>query len=72
MVCLYTNTPDEHFLIDRHPSAPNVLLAGGFSGHGFKFASVVGEILADLITTGSATPQADFLRASRLGAASGR
>lgn len=65
-VCLYTNTPDEHFLIDRHPEFSNVVYAGGFSGHGFKFASVVGEILADLATTGTATPEADFLKAARL------
>ena len=65
-VCLYTNTPDAHFVIDRHPRHANVAYAGGFSGHGFKFASVVGEILADLIMTGSATPHADFLRATRL------
>jgi glycine/D-amino acid oxidase-like deaminating enzyme len=65
-VCIYTNSPDEHFLLDRHPTYPRVLFAGGFSGHGFKFASVVGEILADLATTGSATPAADFLRLGRL------
>jgi sarcosine oxidase len=65
-VCMYTNTPDEHFLIDTHPEHPNVVYACGFSGHGFKFASVVGEILADLATTGRATPDADFLRATRL------
>lgn len=46
--CLFTNTPDEHFVIDRLPEAPDVLLAGGFSGHGYKFCSVVGELLADL------------------------
>jgi glycine/D-amino acid oxidase-like deaminating enzyme len=70
-VCLYTNTPDTHFLIDRHPRHANVVYAGGFSGHGFKFASVVGEILADLSLTGRATPDADFLGAARLGAAGG-
>ncbi|MFI4932245.1 MAG: N-methyl-L-tryptophan oxidase [Burkholderiales bacterium] len=48
-VCLYTNTPDEHFWIDRHPEQNNVLLASPCSGHGFKFAPVVGEILADLV-----------------------
>lgn len=48
-VCKYEITPDEHFIIDRHPAYSNVLLAGGFSGHGFKFSIVVGEILADLI-----------------------
>jgi sarcosine oxidase len=47
-VCIYTLTPDRHFLIDVHPDHPNVALAAGFSGHGFKFAPVVGEILADL------------------------
>lgn len=50
--CLYTMTPDEHFVIDQHPEHPAVTLAAGFSGHGFKFASVVGEVLADLITEG--------------------
>jgi sarcosine oxidase len=48
-VCLYTNTPDEHFWIDRHPGHANVLVASPCSGHGFKFAPVVGEILADLV-----------------------
>jgi sarcosine oxidase len=47
-VCIYTLTPDRHFLIHLHPEHANVALAAGFSGHGFKFASVVGEILADL------------------------
>lgn len=46
--CLFTNSPDEHFIIDRLADAPSVVVAAGFSGHGFKFASVVGEILADL------------------------
>ena len=46
--CLYTMTPDENFVIDTHPEFPQVVLACGFSGHGFKFANVVGEILADL------------------------
>jgi sarcosine oxidase len=62
LICLYENSPDEHFLIDRVPDRPNVVFAGGFSGHGFKFASVVGEILADLVTDGRATPAADFLK----------
>lgn len=48
-VCLYTMTPDRHFLIDRHPRWGNVAFAAGFSGHGFKFAPVVGEALADLV-----------------------
>jgi sarcosine oxidase len=49
VVCLYTNTPDEHFWLDRHPEHPNVLVANPCSGHGFKFAPVIGEILADLV-----------------------
>ena len=49
---MYTNTPDGHFIIDRHPRHPQVILACGFSGHGFKFAPVVGEILAELATYG--------------------
>jgi sarcosine oxidase len=52
-VCLYTNTPDHHFVIGRHPGHPQVVLAAGFSGHGFKFAPVVGEILADIATSGA-------------------
>lgn len=51
-VCLYTNTPDEHFWIDRHPEHPQVLIASPCSGHGFKFSSAIGEILSDLITDG--------------------
>jgi sarcosine oxidase len=49
VVCPYTNTPDEHFWIDRHPGAANVLIASPCSGHGFKFAAVIGEVLADLV-----------------------
>lgn len=48
-VCLYTNTPDEHFLIDRHPGHSNVLVASPCSGHGFKFAPVIAEILANMV-----------------------
>jgi sarcosine oxidase len=51
--CLYTNTPDEHFVLDRHPAHPNVAVAAGFSGHGFKFCSVVGEIMTDLAVDGT-------------------
>jgi sarcosine oxidase len=51
--CLYTMTPDGHFLIDRLPGAPNIIAASPCSGHGFKFAPVIGEILADLATTGT-------------------
>jgi len=50
VVCLYTNTPDHHFVVDRHPSHPRVVVASACSGHGFKFASAVGELAADLAT----------------------
>jgi sarcosine oxidase len=50
--CLYTLTPDRHFVVDRHPSHERVAIAAGFSGHGFKFAPAIGEALADLVTTG--------------------
>lgn len=48
--CLYTMTPDENFILGAHPLHPSVFLAAGFSGHGFKFALVIGEVLADLVT----------------------
>ncbi|WP_139331934.1 MULTISPECIES: N-methyl-L-tryptophan oxidase [Paenibacillus] len=51
-VCKYEFTSDEDFIIDRHPAHERVWLAGGFSGHGFKFASAIGQILADLVQTG--------------------
>ncbi len=50
--CMYSNTPDQHFVIARHPDSENVTIACGFSGHGFKFVPVVGEILADLAIDG--------------------
>jgi monomeric sarcosine oxidase len=64
-VCMYTMTPDEDFIIDRHPTYPNVVFAAGFSGHGFKFAPVVGEALADLATAGRTELPIDFLSAAR-------
>jgi sarcosine oxidase len=51
--CRYTMTPDEHFVIDRHPVYPQVVIASPCSGHGFKFATVIGRILADLATRGT-------------------
>jgi sarcosine oxidase len=50
--CLYTSTPDGHFVVGAHPEHPQVTIACGFSGHGFKFVPVIGEILADLATDG--------------------
>ncbi len=67
LTCMYTNTPDTHFVIDKHPEFSNVVLACGFSGHGFKFASAVGETLADLALTGSSRFDLEFLSAQRFG-----
>lgn len=61
-VCLYTMTPDENFVIDLHPRHENVAFAAGFSGHGFKFATVMGECLADLVATSSTALPIGFLR----------
>ncbi len=64
--CMYTNTPDEHFVIDFLPdSENNIVLATGFSGHGFKFAPVVGEILADLVTKAESSYDIGFLGVDR-------
>lgn len=63
--CMYTKTPDGHFIIDRHPRNERVVYGAGFSGHGFKFASVIGEVLADLVTEGSTACPVDFLSANR-------
>jgi len=65
-ICLYTMTPDEHFLIDFHPDHRNILFATGFSGHGFKFAPVIGEILADLVVNHRTDHAIDKFRLSRL------
>ena len=63
-VCLYTNSSDHHFVVDHHPQHSRVQIACGFSGHGFKFASVIGEILADRAISGQTALPADFLRLS--------
>jgi sarcosine oxidase len=66
-VCTYTLTPDRHFILDLHPQHPNVAIAGGFSGHGFKFAPVVGEIMADLVTNGKTDLPIGMFRIGRFG-----
>lgn len=64
--CLFTNTPDEHFVLDRHPECQQVILASPCSGHGYKFCSVIGEIIADLASGDGVTKhQIDFLRLNR-------
>ena len=66
--CLFTNTPDGHFIIDRHPRHPQVILASPCSGHGFKFASVLGEVLADLAEREETRHNIDLFRLDRFGA----
>jgi monomeric sarcosine oxidase len=66
--CLYTMTPDSHFVIDRHPEFPGLVYASACSGHGFKFAPVVGEVLAELALEGSTDKPIGFLSAGRFGA----
>jgi glycine/D-amino acid oxidase-like deaminating enzyme len=64
-VCLYTLSPDRKFVVDRHPQHPQVSFAAGLSGHGFKFASVLGEALADLAQHGSTPLPIGFLGCTR-------
>jgi sarcosine oxidase len=65
-VCLFTNTRDEHFIIDVLDDSPHVVIAAGFSGHGFKFCSVVGEILAELTLDGGTRHDISLFALSRL------
>ena len=65
--CLYTNSPDEHFVVDHLPGYDHmVTIATGFSGHGFKFAPVIGKAVADLSTDGHTSVPVGFLQLSRL------
>jgi sarcosine oxidase len=64
--CLFENSPDEHFIIDLHPECPAAVVAAGFSGHGFKFSSVVGEIVAGLALDGTTRHDIEFLQLARL------
>ncbi|ADB58925.1 Sarcosine oxidase [Haloterrigena turkmenica DSM 5511] len=63
--CMFTNSPDEHFILDTLPEHPQVAVGAGFSGHGFKFASVIGEILADLAIDGDTDHPVDMFRFDR-------
>lgn len=68
VVCMYTKTPDEHFVIDTLPNLPGLAYASACSGHGFKFGSVMGEILADLAMTGRTTLPIGSFSSSRFAA----
>lgn len=67
--CMYTNTPDRQFIVDRHPHHDNVVFASACSGHGFKFASVIGEVLSDLAFEGRTRHDISFLSLDRFQAA---
>ncbi len=62
---IYTNTADEHFVLDLHPEDPRIVLASPCSGHGFKFGPAVGEVLADLATTGRTAHDIGLFRLAR-------
>jgi sarcosine oxidase len=66
-ICLYSNSPDENFIIDKLPGHEGVVIACGFSGHGFKFVSVIGEILADLAVKNKTELPIEFLSVKRFG-----
>ena len=65
VTCLYTNTPDEHFIVDRHPRSPRVLVVSPCSGHGFKFCPVIGEMVADMLQRENPKPAVDLFRIGR-------
>lgn len=64
--CMYTMTPDGHFAVGADPCDPHVIIAGGFSGHGYKFAPVIGEVLAQLALDGGTSFEVGFLDLRRL------
>jgi sarcosine oxidase len=64
-VCMYTNSPDLQFILDRHPQHANVLIACGFSGHGFKCATAIGQALAEMAIDGRSTLPIGFLGLGR-------
>jgi sarcosine oxidase len=65
VVCMYTNTPDEHFILDFHPVHPQVLVASPCSGHGFKFSPVIGEIVSAMLRGQTPRYNLDLFRLSR-------
>ncbi len=66
-VCMYTMSPDSHFVIDRHPHHENVAFAAGLSGHGFKFTSILGKLLAGIVMGEAIDPDLKFLHCNRPG-----
>ena len=68
--CMYTNLPDDHFIIDTHPAHDAVIVASPCSGHGFKFASAIGEVLADMATGRTVAFDTSLFSLARFGARS--
>ena len=68
--CMFTNTPDRHFILDRHPVHPEVAIAAACSGHGYKFCSVVGEVMADLVQDERGRHDIEFFRLRRFATSS--
>jgi glycine/D-amino acid oxidase-like deaminating enzyme len=66
-VCLYTWTPDEHFVIDKHPEHPHVIISASCSGHAFKFSNILGSFLADLAIKGTTEHDIHLFRMERFG-----
>lgn len=66
VICFYTLSPDTHFILDAIPDCPGGFWAGGFSGHGFKFASLIGEVLSDWVIDGKTRSPVQFLAMERL------
>jgi sarcosine oxidase len=66
VVCMYTMSPDEHFIVDHHPEDPRIVFAAGLSGHGFKFTAVLGKVLAEMAIDGTTTLPVEFLSRARL------
>jgi len=71
-VCLFTNTPDEHFMIGPLAGEPRIILLSPCSGHGFKFASAIGEIVADLVSHGESNFDLSLFRTDRFAGSPGR
>jgi sarcosine oxidase len=65
--CMFTNTPDGHFIIDQHPQYPQISYASPCSGHGYKFASVIGEVMAEIADLGYSRWDISLFRADRFG-----
>jgi monomeric sarcosine oxidase len=64
-ICFYTMTPDEHFILDQHPAYPHIAIGAGFSGHGFKFASLIGKILAEMASQEPLPYELDLFKLGR-------